>query len=179
GSCYLLETPALGKVLLDCGMHQGGDAVERLQKERFAFDPRSIDRVILSHAHLDHSGLLPALVAGGFDGTIHCTRATKLLLRVMLEDAAGLYERDLQYENLRRQRRGEDPLEPVYTDKHVKRALQLCRGQSYHEEHDLGQGCRLRFHDAGHILGSGIVELTVREREDDKVLVFSGDLGKY
>ena len=106
GSCHLLSSAAVGKVLLDCGMHQGGDAVDRLQEERFAFKPAEIDAVILSHAHIDHSGLLPKLVCEGFRGPIYCTRATADLLEVMLNDAAGLYERDLERENLRRARRG-------------------------------------------------------------------------
>ena len=102
GSCHLLSSPAVGKVLLDCGMHQGGDAVDRLRDERFGFQPAEIDAVILSHAHIDHSGLLPKLVSEGFRGPIYCTRATADLLQVMLNDAAGLYERDLERENLRR-----------------------------------------------------------------------------
>lgn len=112
GSCYLLESPAFGRLLMECGMHQGGDAVERAGNENFPFDPAALDGVILSHAHLDHSGLLPRLVRAGYGGPIYCTSATRHLLRIMLEDAWGLYERDLDYENRRRKRRGEEPLQP-------------------------------------------------------------------
>ena len=106
GSCHLLSSPAVGKVLLDCGMHQGGDAVDRLQEERFAFKPAEIDAVILSHAHIDHSGLLPKLFHEGFNGAILCTRATAELLEVMLTDSVGLYLRDLERTNIRNARRG-------------------------------------------------------------------------
>lgn len=127
GSCYLLETESLDRTLLDCGMHQGGDAVDRLQEESFPFDPASIDNLILSHAHLDHSGLIPLLVSRGFSGTIYCTPGTLKLLPIMFNDAAGLYERDLKHENRRRQRKGQKPLKPIYTKKDVETAIELCR----------------------------------------------------
>ncbi|MDP4652489.1 MAG: MBL fold metallo-hydrolase, partial [Haliea sp.] len=101
GSCHLLESKACGRVLLDCGLRQGGDAVERIHNERFSFRPDSIDAVVLSHAHLDHCGMLPLLVHQGFKGPIYCTRATADLLPIMLHDAVGLYLRDLERQNLR------------------------------------------------------------------------------
>ena len=91
GSCLLLESEATGRIILDCGMHQGGDAIKRIQKDNFDFDIQILDAVILSHAHLDHSGLLPKLVSKGFSGPIFCTSATADLLRIMLNDAAGIY----------------------------------------------------------------------------------------
>ncbi len=100
GSCHLLESEATGRIILDCGMHQGGDAIKRIQKDNFDFDIQNLDAVILSHAHLDHSGLLPKLVSKGFSGPIFCTSATADLLRIMLNDAAGIYERGLARENL-------------------------------------------------------------------------------
>lgn len=177
GSCYLIEAPAMGRVLFDCGMRQGGDAVDRLGDDKFAFEPRSIDALVLSHAHLDHSGMLPKLVNQGFDGPIYCTRATKQLLRILLEDARGLYERDLERENIKRQRSGRPPLPAEYTEHDVDRVLRQCVGQEYHVSFDITPQARVRFLDAGHILGSAIVELTVHDRGEDKVLVFSGDLG--
>ncbi|MDT8397904.1 MAG: MBL fold metallo-hydrolase [Pseudomonadales bacterium] len=178
GSCYLLESEALGKVLLDCGMHQGGDAIERLQNENFPFKPAEIDALILSHAHLDHCGLIPKLVHEGFRGRIHCTRASAKLLPVMLKDAAGLYERDVQQENRRRQRRGQKPLKPAYLKSDVDKALKLCQGTRYRELLQLTPRATVTFHDAGHILGSAIVELKLMEKGQEKTLVFSGDLGK-
>jgi len=178
GSCHLVEAEGLGHVLLDCGMHQGGNAVERIRKESFRFDPASIDAVILSHAHLDHSGLLPKLVASGFEGPIYCTNATADLLPVMLYDAVGLYERDLERTNRKREQRGEEPYEPAWTKADVAATLSLLEGSPYRQLKRLHGHASVRFHDAGHILGSSIVELTVREGNRDKVLVFSGDLGK-
>ncbi len=178
GSCHLLEGAGVGRVLLDCGMHQGGDAVERIQDEEFAFDPASIDAVVLSHAHLDHSGMLPRLYNEGFTGPVICTRATAELLEVMLNDSVGLYLRDLERTNIRNARRGRPLIDPVYTMEDVEMALSKCQGHRYNENVSLGEGASLRFYDAGHILGSAIVEITLREKNEEKVLVFSGDLGK-
>lgn len=177
GSCHLVESPALGRVLLDCGMHQGADDVESTNEERFGFDPGSIDALILSHAHIDHSGLIPLLVHKGFKGPIYCTRATCRLLKVMLEDAVGIYEKDFEYENLRRLRRGDKPLKPAYTRDDVHKALNLCEPIRYRECFPIAGGT-LCFHDAGHILGSAIVELKFHDQGKDRTLVFSGDLGK-
>lgn len=178
GSCYLLESPALGRVLLECGMHQGGDAIERIQKDNFDFDPHSIDAVVLSHGHLDHSGLLPKLINQGFSGPIYCTQATKGLLRILLEDAYGLYQRDLERENLRRERSGRDLVSAEYTEADMKQVIKLCDTSSYKSKVKLGNSASLCFHDAGHILGSAIVEIELQEGGESKRLVFSGDLGR-
>jgi len=178
GSCHLLEGPGVGRILLDCGMHQGGDAVERIQDEEFAFDPSTIDAVVLSHAHLDHSGLLPRLYHEGFTGPVICTRATASLLEVMLNDSVGLYLRDLERTNVRNARRGRPLIDPIYTMEDVETVLQRCEGHRYRESIPLGESATLVLHDAGHILGSAIVEITLREQDREKVLVFSGDLGK-
>ena len=178
GSCYLLETLEGGRILLDCGMHQGGDAVDRIQGEVFSFDPNDIDAVVLSHAHLDHSGLLPKLHHEGFSGPIYCTRATSELLDVMLNDSVGLYLRDLERANLRNSRRGKAAREPDFDLADVEGVLGLCQGYGYGEDVELGETVRLRFHDAGHILGSSIVEVRIKERGEERKLLFSGDLGK-
>ncbi|MFV0664106.1 MBL fold metallo-hydrolase RNA specificity domain-containing protein [Denitromonas sp.] len=178
GSCHLLESPALGRVLLDCGLHQGGDAVDRQHQDTLPFDPRTIDAVVLSHAHLDHSGRLPLLVNQGFDGPIHCTEATVDLLELMLEDAAGLYLRDLERDNLRNRRRGKPLRKADYSRADVHKALTLCQPHAYGDTWSLGPAATVCFHDAGHILGSAIVELSLTEKTQRKTLVFSGDLGK-
>ena len=178
GSCHLLETRGGGRVLLDCGMHQGGDAVERIQDEEFPFDPADIDAVILSHAHLDHSGLLPKLYHEGFAGPVICTRATAELLDIMLNDSVGLYLRDLERTNVRNSRRGRPVVEPAFDREDVQGILKLCDGHRYNEIVNLGESVSVRFFDAGHILGSSIVEVTLREKGEEKTLVFSGDLGK-
>lgn len=177
GSCHLLHSASFGQILLDCGMHQGGDAVERLPEEWFGFKPAELDAVILSHAHLDHSGLLPKLVHDGFRGPICCTPATAELLSIMLRDAAGLYERDLERENRQRQRRGLPMLSPEYTLADVESVLRACDTTPYGEAFTIG-GASVTFFDAGHILGSAITEIRFTEQGREKTLVFSGDLGK-
>jgi len=179
GSCHLLESPALGSVLLDCGMHQGGDAVERIQDEEFAFEPASIDAVLLSHAHLDHCGMLPKLYHEGFRGDIICNRATAELLDVMLHDSVGLYLRDLERTNIRNARRGRPSVAPIFDMEDVEGVLGLCRGHAYGERIEVGPAGVVAFHDAGHILGSSIVEVVINEQDQQKTLVFSGDLGKH
>jgi metallo-beta-lactamase family protein len=178
GSMHFLEAPAVGRVLLDCGMHQGGDAVERIQDEEFVFDPADIDAVILSHAHLDHSGLLPKLYHEGFRGAVICTSATAQLLDVMLHDSVGLYLRDLERKNIRNARRGKPALDPIFDMEDVEGVLKLCQGYAYEEKIMLEAGAVLCFHDAGHILGSSIVEVVLTENGEQKTLVYSGDLGK-
>ena len=185
GSCYLLETHGK-KILLDCGMHQGGDMPVRMShivgdvqmQEAFSFNPSHIDCVILSHAHLDHSGLLPKLVHEGFHGSIHCTGGTSLLLKVLLEDAAHLYLKDLEYDNIRLAREGKrKKLLPAYTLDDVKKVLQQCRAHNYHTPFEVARGITVTFADAGHILGSSIVEVLLENSGQQKRLVFSGDLG--
>jgi len=179
GSCYLLEAPGLGRVLLDCGLHQGADAKGSHDlNDRLTFTPPSLDAVILSHAHLDHSGMLPVLVAQGFKGPIHCTKATARMLKVMLTDSVFLYEKDLEWDNIRRTRRGEKPLAPAYTKKDVDKVLKLCEPIRFEECLPLGNGASVCFHDAGHILGSAIVEVKFSEQGRERTFVFSGDLGK-
>jgi len=172
GSCHLLET--CGKhYLLDCGILQGGDGVER----DFDFDPASISAVILSHVHLDHSGRLPRLVRAGFRGPIYCTSGTARLLPILLRDALSLYVRDLQHDNLKRERAGKVPLDAEYDEADVERVLSLCEPQDYQQAVHLGSETLLSFYDAGHILGSAIVELKLGCASEQKTLVFSGDLG--
>ncbi|MEP1472725.1 MAG: MBL fold metallo-hydrolase [Halieaceae bacterium] len=178
GSCHLLESPAFGRVLLDCGLHQGGDAVDRVRDEHFPFNPAELDAIVLSHAHLDHSGLLPKIFHEGFRGAILCTRATAELLDIMLHDSVGLYLRDLEHSNIRKARRGKPTEDPAFGMDDVEGVLKLCQGYAYKEQIPLGSGAILRFHDAGHILGSAIIELEFEERGQSKRLVFSGDLGK-
>lgn len=176
GSCFLLKAGDR-RILLDCGMHQGGDNVERLAKECFDFDPRRVDAVVLSHAHLDHSGLLPRLFNCGFDGPIYCTEGTHRLLKILLQDSANIYFRDLEYENKVRRRSGKRPLPALYSEKDVARVLRACKPVAYHQARDIMPWLGLRFMDAGHILGSAIVELRVTDDNGEHVLVFSGDLG--
>lgn len=177
GSCHLVQYEGL-QLLLDCGMHQGGDAIKRLAREKFRFRPAAIDAVILSHAHLDHSGLLPLLVNRGFSGNIYCTPGTISLLRILLQDALHLYLKDIEYENKRRDRAGHKRhIEQLYGQADVDRVLELCRPLDYGNRYRLAENISVQLHDAGHILGAAIVELGLSGRGRTRTLVFSGDLG--
>jgi metallo-beta-lactamase family protein len=177
GSCHMLESPAFGRILLDCCMHQGGSSVHRIVREQFLFGPGALDAVVLSHAHLDHSGMLPKLVHEGFEGPIYCADATADLLKVMLLDSVGIYLGDLARENRQLARKGKDLLEPESSEEDVFKALSLCQTHNYEQAFSLSSNASVTFHDAGHILGSAIVELNFNENGRDKTLVFSGDLG--
>jgi metallo-beta-lactamase family protein len=176
GSCYLLETKQ-ATVLLECGLVQGSRKAEKDNKKPFPFDVHKIDAVVLSHAHLDHSGRLPLLVAKGYNGLIYMTSPTADLLEVMLKDAASLQERDAAWENKRRRRAGKKEIEPLYTMEDVEYALTLCKGLSYRRRQMIADGIEICYRDAGHILGSAVVELYINEKGKEKKLVFSGDLG--
>ena len=176
GSAYLLETTH-STILLDCGMFQGRRKEEKCNYADFPFDISTIDAVVLSHAHLDHSGRLPKLVAEGFRGPIHMTYPTSELLDVLLKDAAILQERDLEWSNKRRRRAGKKQLSPLYTMTDVENTLKLCNGIQYAQRQAISEDVELCFRDAGHILGSSIVELFITEKGQLRKLVFSGDLG--
>ena len=175
GSCYLIETEH-HRLLLECGMRQGEDEDENEAgpgERALPFDPRSIDAVILSHAHLDHTGMTPLLVRHGYRGPIYMTATTCQLLPIMHKDSAFLLMKDVEWINKRRQRAGKPPFEPPYTLQDVEHELELCEGMHYEEKRTILPGVELRYRDAGHILGSAIVELWF----DGRKLVFSGDLG--
>lgn len=172
GSC--MEFTCEGsRLLVDCGLFQGSRSLEVLNREPFAFDPAQIDAVILTHAHIDHSGLLPRLVAQGFTGRIWCTPATADLLRPMLADAGRIQEADTERRNRRRDRAGEEPFEPLYTEADALAAWGQAHGVERHEWFEPVPGFRARLWNAGHILGSASVEL---EAGGTRV-VCSGDLG--
>ena len=176
GSC-LLVTVGGKQLLLDCGLIQGSAAEEARNRRAFPFNPQAIDAVVLSHAHLDHSGRLPLLVKGGFRGPIYTHRATRDLSRIMLLDAAALAERDAVIETRKRQRQARTAVEPLYTRAEAEAAVRQFRALDYDSEQDILPGVRLRLRDAGHILGSAIVELWLTEGTTTRKLVFSGDLG--
>ena len=176
GSC--LRVAVDGRLLLlDCGLIQGSAAEEARNRRAFPFNPQAIDAVVLSHAHLDHSGRLPLLVKGGFRGPIYTHRATRDLSRIMLLDAAALAERDAVIETRKRQRQARAAVEPLYTRAEAEAAVRQFRALDYDSEQDILPGVRLRLRDAGHILGSAIVELWLTEGRITRKLVFSGDLG--
>jgi len=176
GSMYLLKVGS-SQVLLDCGLFQGRREEEAANLKPLPFDISSIDAVVLSHAHLDHSGRLPLLVAQGYRGPIYMTRPTADLVCVLLKDAASLQERDAEWENKRKRRAGKEEIEPLYRLEDVEEALTYCEGVKYRQRINIAQGIDIRFADAGHILGSAIVEIFINEQGNEKKVVFSGDLG--
>lgn len=178
GSCYLIETRDGSRVLLECGMRQGGRREEEEVNARpFPFDPGSLDAVVISHAHIDHSGLLPRLAATGYRGPIFATEATCELMNLMLLDSAHLQENDAEWENKWRARLGKPPVQPLYTTADAEKALSLCRPQPYGNALEVAPGVIVTFHEAGHILGSAIVEMELHDHHLTRHLVFSGDLG--
>jgi len=176
GSMYLLETET-SKILLDCGLFQGRRVEEKANSKAFPFAVSKLDAVVLSHAHLDHSGRIPKLVAEGYKGPLYMTLATCELLEIMLKDAASLQERDAEWENKRRRRSAKSQVEPLYTMEDAETALALCKGFRYGQRKEIISGVEVCFRDAGHILGSSIVEIFITEAGIEKKLVFSGDLG--
>lgn len=181
GSRHLLEVNGK-KILLDCGMFQGRRSEERDKNMNFGFVPKEVDAVILSHAHIDHSGNLPNLVKQGFKGPIYCTKPTVDLLNYMLRDSAFIQEREVEYINEKKQESGEDLIEPLYTTEDVEKTLPLAKGVKYDSCMNLfdDPDIMLCFREAGHILGSAITILTIKDHEDGKVktLAFTGDLGR-
>ncbi len=173
GSCTLLDT-GTHRILIDCGMEQGADIYENAE---LPVSPAEIDAVLLTHAHIDHSGKLPLLVARGFKGPIYTTAATAALCRIMLLDSAHIQEFEAEWRNRKAKRNGEPPYEPMYTTEDAMKALALLEPCHYDKAYTLPQGMRLRFTDAGHLLGSASVSLTVPTPEGERTLLFSGDLG--
>ncbi|MBL8002730.1 MAG: MBL fold metallo-hydrolase [Flavobacteriales bacterium] len=185
GSKHLLELPRANghtlRILLDCGMFQGEGPTSDEKNRHFGFDPRSIDVVVLSHAHIDHSGLLPRLVKEGFKGPIISTPATRDLCAIMLEDSARIQEYDYAFDVKRARKRGREPHEhaPLYTVADVAPCLERFQGVAYNEHYPLAEGVTLTYTDAGHILGSACVHLDIEGADGTTRLTFSGDVGRY
>lgn len=173
GSCHLIEFRGK-RILLDCGMFQGGRDAHERNARGFPFDPRSIDAVVLSHAHIDHSGRLPLLVKQGFRGRIYAQRATRDLCRIMLKDSAYIHERGAELINRKRARKHLDPVEPLYRREDVTHAMRHFRGVDFEKTFRPVKGLNVTLHEAGHILGASVVAVT---DADGQRLIFSGDLG--
>ncbi|GIK74696.1 MAG: MBL fold hydrolase [Chloroflexota bacterium] len=179
GSMHLIEVNGK-RILLDCGLFQGHRADTYERNLHFPFDPASIDAVVLSHAHIDHSGNLPNLCKKGFNGNIWCTSATRNLCTYMLMDSGHIHEQDVAYLNKQRQKRGEPPVEPLYTQLDARTSLQYFIGVGFHRPTLVADGVEVTFIPAGHILGAAFVQLDIREASTGKRrrLLFSGDIGR-
>lgn len=175
GSCHILRV--LDKtILLDCGLFQGKDESER-GNDNFEFDPKEVDCILLSHAHIDHSGRIPLMYKRGFKGRVICTEATKDLCQVMLPDSGHIQEMECEWRNRKRQRQGLQTIEPLYTAKMAELSMYLFEGYDYGEQVEIFPGFSVTFHDGGHLLGSSILEMKIKENENETVLVYTGDLG--
>jgi metallo-beta-lactamase family protein len=177
GSQHLLEANGK-KILLDCGMHQGHREESERKNRSFPFNPADVDAIILSHAHIDHSGNLPTAVKKGFTGLVLSTFATRDLAAIMLPDSAHIQKYDTEYINRKRARKALPPIEPLYDINDVMNALERFMSIPYGRSWELFPGISIRFLDAGHILGAAQVELTVREKGKELVLLYTGDLGR-
>lgn len=173
GSCHYLQ--ACGKkILIDCGMQQGSDEYEH---QEMPLAPGEVDYVLLTHAHIDHSGRIPLLVKYGFRGNIYATDATCDLCGIMLRDSAHIQEFEAEWKNRKGQRAGRDPIEPMYTMRDAEQAVSQLTPISYGATQDVCDGVRVRFTDVGHLLGSASIEVWVTENNVTKKIVFSGDVG--
>ncbi len=161
-------------VLIDCGMEQGRDTYVN---QDLPINPSQVDAVVLTHAHIDHSGMIPALVKHGFSGTIHATPATHMLCDIMLRDSAHIQESEAEWQNRKAERSGQPLVEPIYTQLDAENALNLFSALNYNDQREILPGCVISFIDAGHLLGSASVSMTLDEDGVQKTIVFSGDIG--
>jgi metallo-beta-lactamase family protein len=178
GSQHLLEING-SKLLLDCGLYQGRRADTYERNLNFRFDPKTVDAVLLSHAHIDHAGNLPNLTKQGYEGNIFATRATADLASLMIRDSGRIQESDAEFVNKKRAQRGEAPIEPLYTEQDAEEVAGMFKGVDYVEAFEPIPGVIARFYEAGHILGSAGVSLEIEEKGRKICLWFSGDIGRY
>ena len=179
GSKHLVTLSQGKKILLDCGMFQGMGVETEKMNRNWGFNPAEVDYVFLSHAHVDHSGLLPKLVKDGFHGTIYATPATIDIIRVLLLDSAFIQQQDMHFLNKKRREEGRKLLEPLYTAEDVQNTFQYLKPVHYYQAIQVDEDIVLEFFDVGHIVGSATIFLTLTENGNRKTLVFSGDVGRY
>lgn len=177
GSCYSLSTDD-EKIIIDCGMFQGGKDSERLNYQPFEFNPKKYQAILLTHAHLDHCGRIPLLVKSGFRGKIYTTEATKALAQIIMLDSAKIAAEDTKNENERRAEQDLPARKPLYSIADVQDTMKLFTAVEYDETVKITKNISAKFYDAGHILGSASIQLTVKEKNKIKTVVFSGDLGQ-
>lgn len=176
GSCHYIEY-AGRKMLLDCGLFQGRSETEKLNENEFPFNPAEIDYLLLSHAHIDHSGRIPLLVKKGFKGKIFASNPTYDLCTIMLMDSAHIQETEAQWKTEKALRKGEEPILPLYTTEDAQNSLSFFKPVLYEQYEEIDENLTVRFVDAGHILGSSIIEMWFKENGNTTKVVFSGDLG--
>ena len=173
GSCHCVEVNGKN-ILVDCGLQQGRDEIDNAS---LPFHPGSIDAVLVTHAHIDHSGRIPMLIKNGFEGRIITTRVTADLLDIMLQDSAHIQEQDAEYHNRKNRRAGRPEVEPIYTVADAMRVREFIQPCEYGQQVEVAEGVTAEFIDAGHLLGSASIKLTCREGDETRTVVFSGDIG--
>lgn len=178
GSLFLLESQK-SKIIVDCGMFQGGKIMEEVNASDFAFDPSSVSAVILTHAHIDHTGRLPKLVKDGFQGDIISTDATRDLCDIMLRDSAHIQQMEAEWTTRKNVRKGEPAAEPIYTDADVEDTMQKFKIVNYDDRYRLTEDIEINLINSGHMLGSAFVELYINEDGKETKYIFTGDVGNY
>jgi metallo-beta-lactamase family protein len=179
GSKHIIHLNNGKKILLDCGLFQGLGAETLEHNQQFGFDPTEITYMILSHAHIDHSGLLPKLVKEGYQGKIFCTPATADLTTILLKDSAFIQEADIAYVNKRKMAKGLPPISPLYTIADANNVFPLFEKVPYGKHYKLDDDISFHYTDTGHILGSAAVHITIKENGKVTTITFSGDVGRY
>jgi len=179
GSKHLVHINVNKKILLDCGMFQGMGIDTGTLNAEWGFEPTELTHVVISHAHIDHIGLLPKLVKDGYDGKIYCTPATASLAKLLLVDSAHIQEADIRYANKRREKEHKPLIEPLYTEEDAVKVFPLFETIPYNEPYRLDDGVELTYTDCGHILGSAAINLRIKEKGITTRITFSGDVGRY
>jgi metallo-beta-lactamase family protein len=179
GSKHLIQLANGKNILLDCGLFQGLGKETATLNASFGFDAKTIDAIVLSHAHIDHSGLIPKLVKEGFSGRIYCTPATYDLTKILLQDSSIIQQDDIRYVNKKREKLGLPLIEPIYNVEDVKQSFTQLEKEDYKHWFKVTDGVEAMFTDAGHIIGSACIHLKITEKEKVTKLTFSGDVGRY
>jgi metallo-beta-lactamase family protein len=178
GSKHLITLNNGRKILLDCGMYQGKGMDTDAMNRNLGFNPGDIDYLILSHAHIDHSGLIPYIAKLGFEGSIITTHATRDLCAIMLADCGKIQEHDTEMHNKKRARKNQPPLEPIYTKADAEQAMKFFIGIPYNKSHRITKGVKITFTNTGHLLGGGVINLQIREGDKTTRIAFTGDIGR-
>ena len=178
GSCFRIEMNNGHNVLLDCGLFQGGRQTELRNSNTAVYEPKNLTAIVITHAHMDHSGLVPRLVKSGYSGPIYATEATCELLRVLWLDAANIQEQEAVWKSRKNRRQGKRDVEPLYTDDDARMAMNLLKPLSFKDPHQIVPGLTLRYCQAGHILGAASAHFTAEENGQVQTVIFSGDIGR-
>ena len=176
GSCYMVDTEK-SRFLVDCGMYQGSKVLKELNYAPFGFDIKDIDFVLITHAHVDHCGLLPKLYKQGFTGMSYASEPTKQLCGVVLPDSGYIQETEVERKNRKNARTGQSLLEPIYTAQDARDCMKYFQGTAFDTSYQISEDVKVVFRQAGHILGAAMIEVFIWENDKETKLVFSGDIG--